>query len=206
MDLFDEFFTIIGNFEKTGLEYTVVGGIAMAFHDQPRFTKDIGILVLPEDIGKATSVFKKLGYFESVAPWTFKKTNLTLHRFMKTHDEDFLVVDLLVGNEERHKEIVKHSLMEKSEKGVVRIANKHDLIWMKKYAIRIKVKSISRGWKMTKIERTVKDVSNLRDFYIKIKKIKKTDNKQEKIDVSSGRSNHVRYVMEDMGATIQCSS
>lgn len=132
MNLFDEFFTIVENFEKMGLKYAVVGGIAMAFHDQPRFTKDIDILVLPEDLEKIAIIFEKIGYLESAAPWTFKNTNLTLHRFMKIEGEDFLVVDILVGEEEKHKNVVKHSLVEKSEKGVVRIADKNDLIWMKK--------------------------------------------------------------------------
>jgi hypothetical protein len=38
---------------------------------------------------------------------------------------------------------------------------------------------------MTKIERVIKDVSELRDFYNKIKKIKKTGNKQKKLPVKS---------------------
>lgn len=132
MNLFDEFFTIVENFEKMSIKYAVVGGIAMAFHDQPRFTKDIDILVLPKDLEKIAIIFEKIGYFESAAPWTFRSTNLTLHRFMKTEGEEFLVVDILVGNEERHKDVVKHSLVEKSEKCVVRIADKNDIIWMKK--------------------------------------------------------------------------
>jgi hypothetical protein len=40
MNLFDEFFQIVERFEKSDLQYAVVGGIAMAFHDQPRFTKE----------------------------------------------------------------------------------------------------------------------------------------------------------------------
>ena len=132
MNLFDEFFKIVERFEKINLRYAVVGGIAMAFHDQPRFTKDIDILVLPGDLEKITTVFEEIGYFESSTPWTFKNTNLTLHRFMKVEGEEFLVADILVGNEEKHKNIVKNALEEKSEKGVVKVANKNDLIWMKK--------------------------------------------------------------------------
>jgi len=58
--------------------------------------------------------------------------NLTLHRFMKVEGEEFLVVDILVGNEEKYRNVVKNALEEKSEKGVVKVANKNDLIWMKK--------------------------------------------------------------------------
>lgn len=132
MNLFDEFFKIVESFEKMDLNYAVVGGIAMAFHDQPRFTKDIDILVMPEDLEKITTIFEEIGYFESSAPWTFKNINLTLHRFMKVDGEDFLGVDILVGNEEKHRDVVKNALEEKSERGVVKIANKNDLIWMKK--------------------------------------------------------------------------
>ena len=132
MNLFDEFFKIVESFEKMDLKYAVIGGIAMAFHDQPRFTKDIDILVLPEDLEKITTIFEEIGYFKSSAPWTFKNTNLTLHRFMKVEGEDFLVVDILVGNEEKHRNVVGNALEEKSEKGVVKIANKNDLIWLKK--------------------------------------------------------------------------
>ena len=132
MNLFDEFFKIVEHFEKGDLQYAVVGGIAMAFHEQPRFTKDIDILILPEDLEKITTVFEGIGFFESSTPWTFKNTNLTLHRFMKVEGEEFLVVDILVGNEEKYRNVVKNALEEKSEKGVVKVANKNDLIWMKK--------------------------------------------------------------------------
>jgi hypothetical protein len=131
MNLFDEFFKIIGSFEEIDLKYAVVGGIAMAFHDQPRFTKDIDILVLPEDLGEIAVIFEKIGYFESSDPWTFKNTNLTLHRFMKVEGGDFLTVDILAGSDDKYRKVVNNALLEKSEKGVVKIANKNDLIWMK---------------------------------------------------------------------------
>jgi hypothetical protein len=41
MDLHDEFFSIIEAFEENDITYVVIGGIALAFHDKPRFTKDI---------------------------------------------------------------------------------------------------------------------------------------------------------------------
>ncbi len=41
MNLYDEFFNIIHEFENHDITYAVVGGIALAFHDKPRFTRDI---------------------------------------------------------------------------------------------------------------------------------------------------------------------
>ncbi len=132
MDLYDEFFSIMRGFNKRGLKYAVVGGIAMAFHENPRFTRDIDILVLPEDIEEIRKIIEDLDYFESSPPWTFENTKLTLHRFMKTMDEDHLLVDILTGNEDRYEEIIDKSVSAESHEGIIRIADKNDIIWMKK--------------------------------------------------------------------------
>lgn len=62
------FILIIKDFEKLRIKCAIVGGIAMAFHDQPRFTKDIDILALPEDLEIIKKAFEELGYFESSQP------------------------------------------------------------------------------------------------------------------------------------------
>lgn len=38
MDLFEEFFAIIQALDGARIRCAVVGGLAMAFHDEPRFT------------------------------------------------------------------------------------------------------------------------------------------------------------------------
>ena len=50
----------------------------MAFHDQPRFTKDIDILALPEDLEIIKKAFEELGYLESSSPWTFINTKMKI--------------------------------------------------------------------------------------------------------------------------------
>ena len=131
MNLFDEFFSIAERLEEHQVTYCVIGGIAMAFHDQPRFTRDIDILVAAEQIEQVRIALKETGYFESTSPWTFKGSGLTLHRFMKTEDEDYLVVDVLLGSEPRHMSILEGPVKEVWTGGRVRIANKEDLIWLK---------------------------------------------------------------------------
>ena len=96
MELYREFFKIIEALNKTDLSYAVVGGLAMAFHDVPRYTKDIDILGLPRDVDAYTEVFNKLGYSVGGNPWTFKDSQLTMHRFIKpSEDEEFVVVDIV---------------------------------------------------------------------------------------------------------------
>jgi len=41
MNVFDEFSHIVRMLEERGLRYALVGGIAMAFYTEPRFTRDI---------------------------------------------------------------------------------------------------------------------------------------------------------------------
>lgn len=134
MELFREFFSVVKDLNREGLAYSVVGGIALAFHAQPRFTRDIDILAKPVDLECYKSIFSKLGYTELAKPWTLKNTKITMHRFGKPsmeHDEDLIVIDLLLGHEERHAAIIEQSTLDESPAGTVRLASREDLIWMK---------------------------------------------------------------------------
>ncbi len=135
MELFREFFKIIESINNSGVEYAVVGGVALAFHANPRLTKDIDILANPDDLIIYESIFTKLGYLKSASPITFKNTNMTLHRFVKPSDiieSELIIIDLLLGNEAIHREIIKRSIVDDSYIGKVSVATKSDLIMMKK--------------------------------------------------------------------------
>ena len=115
-----------------GIRYAVIGGIALAFHDRPRFTDDIDILVNPEDLELVKITFDRLDYRPS-EPWTFKSTNLTLHRFIKIVPDDELIVDILLANEDKHQDIITNAAIAGSKAGNVRIAKKRDIIWLKRF-------------------------------------------------------------------------
>lgn len=134
MELFREFFNVIDGLNREGLAYSVVGGIALAFHSQPRFTGNIDILARPADLERYCDVFAKLGYTELAKPWTFNNTQITMHGFGKhssEHEDELIVVDLLLGHEERHAAIIEQSIVDDSPAGQVRLATREDLIWMK---------------------------------------------------------------------------
>ena len=46
--------------------------------------------------------------------------------------DDLIVIDLLIGHEEVHESIIRDSLIDESSVGMIRLAQKNDLIWMKK--------------------------------------------------------------------------
>ena len=131
MELYTEFFKIITRFRKENIRYAVIGGIALAFHDVPRFTRDIDFLTLPEDMDEIKKIMSGLGYSESAEPWSFKKTKLTLHRFAKIRGKDHVLVDVMTGGEPRHRKIIEESIAAESRDGAVSVASRDDLIWMK---------------------------------------------------------------------------
>jgi hypothetical protein len=130
MELFGEFFSIVRRLELEGVDYCVIGGLAMAFHDRPRFTRDIDLLVPDEAAGGAFAVLRAAGYAESAEPWSVSE-GVRLHRFLKSEGDDMLVVDLLTAADERHRRIVADAVEEQWAEGRVRIARKADLAWLK---------------------------------------------------------------------------
>ena len=133
MNVFYEFHKIVQHLQADGTEYALVGGVAVAFHAQPRFTKDIDLLVRSCSLQRVASALKKEGYFQSSPPWTFPNSGLTLHRFMKVEDMDEMMVDVLVSDDPRHGEIIANAMEAESEgTGIVRVASKADLVWLKR--------------------------------------------------------------------------
>lgn len=131
MNIFEEFPRIFSKISEGHIKYALVGGVAMAFHDTPRFTKDIDILFFPEDMEKLKKILALEGYVESTPPWTFKKVDMTLHRFIKIVEKEHLQLDVLTANEKRSRQIIGNALEAESEQGIIRVAKKEDLIWMK---------------------------------------------------------------------------
>ncbi|MCD4775999.1 MAG: nucleotidyl transferase AbiEii/AbiGii toxin family protein [Candidatus Aegiribacteria sp.] len=132
MNIFEEFRKIVKAIEVNNLKYALVGDVALSFHDQPRFTKDIDLLLSPDDIDNFADVLLKLDFFVSAVPWAFKNADITLHRFIKIVGEDHLQLDVLAANSERSQQIILKALDAESEYGTVRVASVEDLIWMKR--------------------------------------------------------------------------
>lgn len=133
MSVFYEFHNIVQRLQAEGIEYALIGGVAVAFHSEPRFTKDVDLLIREGELDRIAEALKREGYFKSSAPWTFKNSKLTLHRFLKIEDLDEMIIDVLVANDGRCQEIIANALEAESERtGVVRVASKSDLIWLKR--------------------------------------------------------------------------
>ena len=171
MNIFEEFRKIVKAIEANNLKYALVGGVALAFHDQPRFTRDIDLLVIPDDMDNFADVLSKLDFIVSATPWTFKNIDMTLHRFIKIVGDDHLQLDVLTANSERSQQIIQNALDAESEHGTVRVALIEDLIWMKRKRNSDQdqktLKCLRKG-RVKRIDRVFKELSSLYEFNKKI--------------------------------------
>lgn len=133
MNVFEEFKRLVSQLEEQGVRYALVGGVAMAFYTEPRFTRDIDLLVDPEDFDKTKGILERDGYFESASPWTFRNVAIKLYRFLKVvNEEDGMLIDILVAKDEEVRKIIQNAVVAESKEGKVMLANKKDLIWLKR--------------------------------------------------------------------------
>ena len=132
IDISEEFFRITRTFNKHRVRYCVVGGMAVGFYADPRFTDDIDVIVDRKQVARARSILEAVEYIETAPPWTFQSTRLTLYRFMKIRNRDSLVLDVLAGDQARHDEILRRASRVRTPHGIVRVALPEDLIWMKR--------------------------------------------------------------------------
>ena len=57
---------------------------------------------------------------------------IELHRYLKITDEDEMIIDVLVAKDEKVRQIIRDSVEADSEDGRAKIANRKDLIWLKR--------------------------------------------------------------------------
>lgn len=134
MNVFEEFNRLISTLEKQKIRYALVGGVALAFHTDPRFTQDIDLLVHADDFKRMHKVLADEGYFESAKPWTFSNVAIELHRFLKPMPpDDHMLIDILIANDDMVARIIEDAIEAESDQGNVRIAAKEDLIWLKRF-------------------------------------------------------------------------
>lgn len=99
MDLYDEFAAVIDALAEAGVEYAVCGGIAVAFHGHPRFTKDIDLLVEAESLVAVKAAIAPLGYTLDAGCIPFgvgTDRAREVHRVSRIEGTEVFTLDLLV--------------------------------------------------------------------------------------------------------------
>ena len=72
MTLFDELRTLVRALDAAGVEYALVGGLAVAVWGAPRATKDIDLLIQPDTLPRAMAAARECGFTLEALPFEFK--------------------------------------------------------------------------------------------------------------------------------------
>jgi hypothetical protein len=100
VNLVDELHAISAALTRAQVRHALCGGIAVTVYGATRSTKDIDILVLPEDLGLAMDSVRPLGYVFAAPPIVFDEgTTRERHvqRVSKIASGEHLVLDLLLA-------------------------------------------------------------------------------------------------------------
>ena len=93
MDLYEELVILVDALADAKIDYALCGGLALAVHGYPRFTKDIDLLVRPEDLDQILEIAQQCGYLDPAGQIPFEQ--ITVYRTSKFHGAEFLTLDLL---------------------------------------------------------------------------------------------------------------
>lgn len=99
MNLYDELRGVLQELDRQGVEYALVGALAVAVWGAPRATKDIDLLVRRDDLARAMEVVRSRGFTLEALPFEFKD-GTELQRMNKVDPSgDLLTLDLMVVDE-----------------------------------------------------------------------------------------------------------
>jgi hypothetical protein len=96
--LYDELRSVLNALDQAGVDYALVGGLAVAVWGAPRATRDIDLLVRSEDLAKAMSAVRGRGFTLPALLFEFKD-GTTLQRVNRVDEAgnlmtvDFMLVD-----------------------------------------------------------------------------------------------------------------
>lgn len=99
MNLYDELLKLIDLLNEAEIDFAICGGIAVAFHGYPRFTKDIDILIQSVDLDRIRSLAHTAGYTIWAGPIPFGKgthNERIMYRISKIVSPDVLSLDMIV--------------------------------------------------------------------------------------------------------------
>ena len=99
MNLIEELLGLVDALDAGRVEYAVCGGIAVAIHGHPRFTKDLDLLVQRPDVNRIRDAARKCGFTLEGMPMLFGTgtgNEREILRLTKVQGPESLTLDLLL--------------------------------------------------------------------------------------------------------------
>ncbi|MFI5308751.1 MAG: nucleotidyl transferase AbiEii/AbiGii toxin family protein [Polyangiales bacterium] len=95
MNLFDELVTVVRALDGAGVDYALVGGLAVGVWGAPRATKDIDLLIRSEDLARAKDAARACGYTLEALPMRFTD-GMEMRRVNKLVAGQLMSVDFIL--------------------------------------------------------------------------------------------------------------
>ncbi|MEJ7733122.1 MAG: nucleotidyl transferase AbiEii/AbiGii toxin family protein [Polyangiaceae bacterium] len=135
MDLYDELRDVLRALDEAGVDYALVGALAVAVWGAPRATKDIDLLVRREDLSRSMAALAATGYTLQGLPFQFKD-GTELQRVNKVDDAgNLMTVDLMLVHPSLETAWSSRSRLSFGD-GQVSVVSREALIAMKALAAR----------------------------------------------------------------------
>lgn len=101
MNLVDELHAIARVLAEAGVAYAVCGGVAVTMHGATRSTRDLDVLVAPNEIPRVLDLVRPLGYAFAALPMTFDAgtpRERHVQRVSKIAEGGHLLLDLIAAD------------------------------------------------------------------------------------------------------------
>ena len=97
-DIYQELRSMVTALNSKGLDYALCGGLALAVHAEPRATKDIDLLIHPDDLDPFRVLLRALDYKFEALTMTFS-SGLEVRRISKIEQAEVFTLDLVLVND-----------------------------------------------------------------------------------------------------------
>lgn len=158
MDLYGHFNRITKALDRNGMEFRVVGGIALAFYTRPRTTVDVDLLVQNKDVDRAARVLAKLGYEQLSPPMVLAGGRLRITRLVYLKKSEHFIVDLLWSDKKPVARIWGRGREFVYEKRTIRVMDPAGLIVLKEMRgspqDRVDIRALKEAMRRGKEKRT----------------------------------------------------
>ena len=102
MNLKSEFEQLIAALNAANVDYAICGGLALAMYGHPRFTQDIDVLILPDDLEELMTTVAKIGFTMDsgdIPLQTRDGNEVRIRRIVKVADTQFLMLDVILASD-----------------------------------------------------------------------------------------------------------
>ena len=133
-NLFGQFNAIVQALQATPVRYALVGGVATAIYGGVRTTRDLDLLVHPDDVEEMIRVLVQLGYHPNPLSIEYRNSGLSVRRLWKSvpGHEDILMLDLLLAQQPMHRRMLRYAKLKKWDHINIKVVRPADLITMKR--------------------------------------------------------------------------